>query len=37
MENADGTSPDAPTLRAGTFEVRVEGDAIQVRLPRSEP
>ncbi len=33
---ADGTSPDAPTLRAGTFEVRVEGDAIQVRLPRRE-
>ena len=34
---ADGTSPDVPTLRAGTFEVRLEGDAIQVRLPRSEP
>ena len=30
---ADGTSPDVPTLRAGTLEVRLEGDAIQVRLP----
>lgn len=30
---ADGTSPDAPTLRATLYEVRVVGDAIQVRLP----
>ena len=34
---ADGTSPDVPTLRAVTFEVRVEGDEIQVRLPSGEP
>jgi nitrite reductase/ring-hydroxylating ferredoxin subunit len=30
---ADGTSPDVPTLRAVTFEIRVEGDEIRVRLP----
>jgi len=30
---ADGTSPDAPTLRATRYEVRVAGDEIQVRLP----
>jgi len=30
----DGQSPDAPTLRAPTFEVRVVGDEIQVRVPR---
>jgi nitrite reductase (NADH) small subunit len=30
---ADGRSPDAPTLRAETYEVRVEGDEIQVRVP----
>jgi len=29
---ADGTSPDAPTLRATTFEVRVVGEEIQVRV-----
>jgi nitrite reductase (NADH) small subunit len=29
---ADGQSPDAPTLRAQTYEVRVEGDEIQVRV-----
>jgi nitrite reductase (NADH) small subunit/3-phenylpropionate/trans-cinnamate dioxygenase ferredoxin subunit len=29
----DGSSPDVPTLRAQTFEVRVEGHQIQVRLP----
>lgn len=29
----DGSSPDVPALRAKTFEVRVEGDAIQVRVP----
>lgn len=31
----DGTSPDVPTLRATTFEVRVAGDEIQVRLPKN--
>jgi len=31
---ADGVSPDAPTLRATNFDVRVVGDEIQVRLPR---
>ncbi len=30
---ADGTSPDAPTLQATVYEVRVVGDEIQVRLP----
>ncbi len=30
---ADGFCPDAPALKAETFEVRVEGDEIQVRLP----
>ena len=30
---ADGQCPDIPTLRAETFEVRVEGQAIQVRWP----
>jgi nitrite reductase/ring-hydroxylating ferredoxin subunit len=34
---ADGTSPDVPTLRAVTFEVRVEGDEIRVRLPDGKP
>ena len=29
----DGTSPDVPTLKAETFQVRVEGDEIQVSLP----
>jgi nitrite reductase (NADH) small subunit/3-phenylpropionate/trans-cinnamate dioxygenase ferredoxin subunit len=29
----DGTCVDVPALRAETFEVRVEGDEIQVRLP----
>ncbi len=33
---ADGSSPDGPSLRAQTYEVRVAGDAIQVRLPGSE-
>ena len=32
----DGQCPDVPTLRAETFEVRVEGEEIQVRLPASE-
>lgn len=31
----DGSSPDVPTLRAETFEVRVVGDEIQVRIPRT--
>ncbi len=30
---ADGFCPDAPGLKAETFEVRVEGEEIQVRLP----
>jgi nitrite reductase (NADH) small subunit len=29
----DGSCSDLPTLRAETFEVRVLGDEIQVRLP----
>jgi nitrite reductase (NADH) small subunit len=29
---ADGSCPDAPVLKAETFEVRVVGDQIQVRL-----
>jgi len=29
----DGRSVDAPTLRAETYEIRVLGDQIQVRLP----
>lgn len=29
----DGTSPDVPTLRATTFEIRVNDDEIQFRLP----
>ena len=29
----DGSCSDAPTLRAETFEVRVVGEEIQVRLP----
>ena len=33
---ADGSSPDVPTLRAQTYEVRVVGDEIQVRLPDGE-
>jgi nitrite reductase (NADH) small subunit/3-phenylpropionate/trans-cinnamate dioxygenase ferredoxin subunit len=33
---ADGTSPDVPTLRATTFEVRMVGDEIQVRLPTDD-
>lgn len=31
----DGRSPDAPTLRAPTYEARVESDEIQVRVPRA--
>ncbi len=30
---SDGSCPDAPGLKAETFEIRVEGDEIQVRLP----
>ena len=32
---ADGSSPDAPSLQAEKFEVRVAGDEIQVRVPAS--
>ena len=30
---SDGTCPDAPTLRAPTFEVRVQGDWVRVWIP----
>jgi len=30
---SDGRSPDAPTLRAESYEVRVAGDEIQVAVP----
>jgi nitrite reductase/ring-hydroxylating ferredoxin subunit len=30
---ADGSCPDVPTLKAETFEVRVQGDRILVRVP----
>lgn len=30
---SDGSCLDVPALRAETFEVRVEGDEIQVRVP----
>jgi nitrite reductase (NADH) small subunit/3-phenylpropionate/trans-cinnamate dioxygenase ferredoxin subunit len=30
---SDGSCLDVPTLRAETFEVRVQGDEIQVRIP----
>jgi len=33
---ADGTCPDAPGLKAEAFEVRVEGDEIQVRVAEKE-
>lgn len=33
---ADGVCPDAEQLKAETFEVRVEGDEIQVRVPPAE-
>lgn len=33
---ADGTCPDVPTLKAESFEVRVQGDEIQVRVPTEE-
>ena len=29
----DGVCPDAPRLRAETFEIRVQGEQIQVLLP----
>lgn len=34
---ADGSCPDVPGLQAETYEVRVEGDEIQVALPEAEP
>jgi nitrite reductase (NADH) small subunit/3-phenylpropionate/trans-cinnamate dioxygenase ferredoxin subunit len=34
---ADGVCLETPELQAETYEVRVEGDAIQVRLPPGEP
>ncbi len=30
---ADGSCPDAPQLKAETFDVRVEGEEVQVMLP----
>ncbi|HUT94498.1 MAG TPA: Rieske 2Fe-2S domain-containing protein [Thermoguttaceae bacterium] len=32
---ADGACPDAPALKAETYEVRVENDEIRVRVPAS--
>ena len=32
----DGVSPDVPSLKAETFEVRVQGDEIQVSVPAGE-
>jgi len=32
----DGTCPDVPTLKAETFEVRVEGERILVRVRESQ-
>lgn len=32
----DGSCPDVPTLKAETFEVRVEGEKILVRVPEVE-
>ncbi len=32
----DGVSPDAPSLKAETFEVRVRGEEIQVRVPKKD-
>jgi len=32
---ADGSSPDVPPLEAETFEVRVRGEDIQVRVPEA--
>ncbi len=33
----DGTCVDVPRLAADTFEVRVEGEQILVRVPEAEP
>jgi len=33
----DGVCIDVPTLKAEAFEVRVEGDEVQVRVPGDEP
>lgn len=33
---SDGTCPDAPTLKATSFEVRVQGDRVQVRIAEPE-
>jgi len=33
---SDGSCPDAPGLKADTFEVRVQGDEIQVRVADEE-
>ena len=32
----DGACPNVPTLKAETFEVRVEGDRILVRVPEGQ-
>jgi len=34
---ADGQCPDVAKLRAETFEVRIEGQEVQVRLPQLTP
>ena len=33
---SDGSCVDAPALKAETFQVRVEGDDVQVRVPSEE-
>jgi nitrite reductase (NADH) small subunit/3-phenylpropionate/trans-cinnamate dioxygenase ferredoxin subunit len=33
---ADGSCPDVPGLQAETYEVRLQGDEIQVRLPEGD-
>ncbi len=33
---ADGSCPDVPGLAAVTFEVRVEGEEIQIRVPEED-
>ena len=30
---SDGACPDVPKLKAQTFEIRVQGDQVQVRIP----
>ncbi len=37
FESSDGTWCDNPKIKIDSFEVRVEGDEIQVRVPLKEP